>query len=148
GKDYYTGLYGIEPIWAADDPGPPSAPALRFTADKFITPDDVLVSAIRVHNPTNRPQPVTVQPWVHLQGPYSHKGFSRTFGSRLGNPAREELLYDQISASAKLHETDIRINLRFAVTPDQPIEVSDLKVALDTGVGIGFAPTTPTDQRP
>ena len=58
------------PLWPqADRPGrrtdasPPPSP-LRFTADKFITADDILVSVIRVHNPTDRVQTIHVDPVI------------------------------------------------------------------------------------
>ena len=45
------------------DASPPPSP-LQFTADKFITADDILVSVIRVHNPTDRVQTIYVDPII------------------------------------------------------------------------------------
>jgi hypothetical protein len=61
GDSFYTGLYGLEPLATGDD-RPASGSPLEVTADKFITPDDVLVSVVRVHNPTDRPQKIAVNP--------------------------------------------------------------------------------------
>jgi hypothetical protein len=51
GDSFSTGLYGFEPLPTEGD-RPTSGSPLAITADKFITPDDVLVSVLRIHNPT------------------------------------------------------------------------------------------------
>ncbi len=69
------GLYGLKPIYAGPkDSDPPPSP-LRFTADKFITADDILVSVIRVHNPTDRVQTIRVDPIIQPR---------TTFAARVG----------------------------------------------------------------
>src|SRR5579871_4788701 len=72
GDHLYTGLYGFDPSFAPDPPGPntpppPEAP-LRVEGDKWITQDDVLVSRLTVTNPTHTPQPFFVRMDSPLSG--------------------------------------------------------------------------------
>ena len=64
GERFYTGIYGLKPIYQDSKASNPPPSPLRFTADKFITADDVLVSVIRVHNPTDRVQTIRVAPII------------------------------------------------------------------------------------
>jgi hypothetical protein len=66
GDRFYTGLYGVRPIRDAGDPVAPDACPLQISGDKFITKSDILVSVVRVHNPTSRVQTVYVDPTVDL----------------------------------------------------------------------------------
>ena len=64
GDHFYTGLYGVVPI--AGDPAAtnPRPSPLQFSADKFITSSDTLVSVVRAHNPTDQVQTIFVDPVI------------------------------------------------------------------------------------
>jgi hypothetical protein len=80
GQRFYTGLYGLKPIdQDRKDSGPPPSP-LQFTADKFITPDDVLVSVIRAHNPTDRVQTIHVAPIIRPKTTSHHEQLGSVSG--------------------------------------------------------------------
>ncbi len=95
GERFYTGLYGLKPIdQDTEDASPPPSP-LRFTADKFITADDILVSVIRVHNPTDRVQTIHVAPIVRPRTTFAYEldrqrlGAGRARGRRGLGPRAE-----------------------------------------------------------
>ncbi len=64
GERFYTGLYGVRPIGQTDPPGRAEPIPLQITGDKFITNSDILVSIVRVHNPTDKVQSIYVDPAV------------------------------------------------------------------------------------
>jgi hypothetical protein len=99
GKDFYTGLYGFEPLWAGkeQDPAPPAG--LRVTADKFITPDDVLVTALVLRNTGDKPRKVVVR----LTAPWRHQPHT---ARKEGGPA--ELV---ATGTARLHDLPVRYHL-------------------------------------
>src|SRR5262249_28129485 len=68
GKDFYTGLYGFEPQFLRDQ-APAIAPLadLVVEGDKYITPDDVLVTSLWLSNRTDKARRVTLRlsvPWA------------------------------------------------------------------------------------
>jgi hypothetical protein len=85
GENLYTGLYGLDPSFApapaspdpqlpvrasnapARGPSTPGAP-LKVEGDKWITLDDVLVSRLKVTNPTQTTQPFFVRMDSELSG--------------------------------------------------------------------------------
>jgi hypothetical protein len=80
GSGFYTGLYGLKPIYERPrDVAPPPSP-LQFTGDKFITSDDVLVSVIRVHNPTDRVQTIYVDPVIQPAATFEHEAIGNASG--------------------------------------------------------------------
>jgi hypothetical protein len=94
GKDFYTGLYGFEPQWAGAAKDDPPPPGLKVTADKFITPDDVLVTTLALANTGDAVQKVSVR----LTVPWTHR--SRT--------ARTDLV---AVGTARLHDLPVRYHL-------------------------------------
>ena len=72
GDRFYTGLYGVRPIREADQAGRPEPSPLQITGDKFITNSDILVSIVRVHNPTSQVQTIYVDPTVDLGTPLEY----------------------------------------------------------------------------
>ena len=72
GDRFYTGLYGVRPIRDAGEPMPPETCPLEISGDKFITKSDILVSIVRVHNPTSQVQTIYVDPTVDLGTPLEY----------------------------------------------------------------------------
>jgi hypothetical protein len=62
----------IKPTDSSGDAARPQASALEITGDKFITNSDILVSIVRVHNPTNQVQTIFVDPTVDLGTPLDY----------------------------------------------------------------------------
>ncbi len=73
GDRFYTGLYGLR----ADSRRRRAGRRLKsahsqISADKFITKSDILVSVVRVHNPTDQVQTIYVDPTVDLGTPLEY----------------------------------------------------------------------------
>jgi hypothetical protein len=64
GDHFYTGLYGVVLIDGDPAAAKPRECPLEFSADKFITAADTLVSVVRVHNPTDQAQTIYVDPVI------------------------------------------------------------------------------------
>jgi hypothetical protein len=119
----YTGIYGLKPIYHdAQESGLPQSP-LQFTADKFITADDVLVSLIRVHNPTDQVQSILVTPLIRPKATLRHE----QVGSISGLVAREdgEIQGGEPRSLAligrqELHGEPVDLLFRYAVVDDPP----------------------------
>ncbi len=135
GEALYTGLYGFE---ALDDKGQESAaqPAtLQIAGDKFITPDDILVSVVRVKNPTDKAQVVQIVPVLGWEG---QQEFLVLSNRRQG----EEGPFGAWSVSAdwqtRLHNFDVRESFRFVAMSDpaEELDVNEkLKVILAESKG-------------
>ncbi len=69
GERFYTGLYGLRPIRETGEPVPPETTPLQIIGAKFITKSDILVSILRIHNPTSQVQTIYVDPTVDLGTP-------------------------------------------------------------------------------
>ena len=132
GERFYTGLYGLKPIAeAADrrDPIPPSP--LQFTGDKFITADDVLVSVIRVHNPTDRVQMIHVTPTIRPKTTFDHESIGSVSGVLTldeGDIAAREPRSLSLRGQRELHGHPVNFRFRYAVVDDPP---RALKAAYD-----------------
>jgi hypothetical protein len=123
GQRFYTGLYGLKPIFQdQNDSNPPPSP-LQLTADKFITADDILVSVIRVHNPTDRVQTVQVTPIIQPKTTFGHE----QVGSVSGLVAIED---EEVSGREPrsltlrgredLHGEAVDLRFRYTVLDDPP----------------------------
>ncbi len=139
GQRFYTGVYGLKPIYEDEKEAEPPPSRLRFTADKFITADDILVSVIRVHNPTDRIQTIHVAPLIRPQTTVGYEAVGSVSGLVEINgrdiPAREPRSLDLRGRQA-LHGHPVDFRFRYAVLDDPP---RTLRVAYDrSGQGGAF----------
>jgi hypothetical protein len=136
GENYYTGLYGIEPVAAdgSDANGPPVP--FQIAADKWIAPDDILVSVVRVTNAASEPRRIRVVPAVDWRGQYTGKVISNR------QPEHPEAASGPwvftAEGRARLHGFDVRQSLRYAVASDPPVvqdvfESRNITVAVSEG---------------
>ena len=123
GSRFYTGLYGLKPIEAAKDGSPRTSSPLQFTGDKFITADDILVSVIRVHNPTDRVQTIYVDPIIQPATTLARYEIGSVSGLLNLNgeevSAREPRFLSLIGRQV-LHEEPVDFRFRYAVLDDPP----------------------------
>ncbi len=126
---FYTGIYGLKPIYADDTPPEGRQAELGITCDKFITASDCLVSLVRVHNPTGTARTIYVDPVVGLGevgGSWHWESDSgpieRTDGAVRGHEPRAVA----VEGRSNLHGFPVEWSFRYAVVDDPPIE---LKVA-------------------
>lgn len=61
GTNLYTGLYGFVPHLLPLKHTPTLSPSLQVVGDKWIAPNDILVSEIRITNPSSEPQACVVR---------------------------------------------------------------------------------------
>src|SRR5262249_30892796 len=131
GQRFYTGLYGLRPIY--QDGGVPQPPPsrLQFNAEKFITADDVLVSIVRVHNPTDQVQTIHVAPIIRPKTTFSHMAVGSVSGL-VTVEDREVSAREPRSLSLEgrqaLHGRPVDFLFRYAVLDDPP---RTMKVAFD-----------------
>jgi hypothetical protein len=74
GAEYYTGLYGFEPVYGGDGEEPDAR--VEITGDKFIAPDDVLVVVLRVRNGSDEVRRFTAVPVPDWEGQYEGRVIS------------------------------------------------------------------------
>jgi hypothetical protein len=143
GRRFYTGLYGLRPIYQdRAEASPPPSP-LQFTADKFITSDDILVSVVRVHNPTDRMQTIRVEPVIQPRTVFEHQAIGSVSGliELEGREVeRREPRGLSLTGHQELHVVPVSFRFRYAVLDDPP---RTLKVAFDRSARgapfLGFA---------
>lgn len=140
GQRFYTGVYGVRPIFRdRDDAVPPPTP-LRFTADKFITAADILVSVLRVHNPTDAVRTIYVDPIVRPEDTWSYAWIGSTSGLvnlEQGEVSGSEPRYLALSGRQELHDQPVCWRFRYAVVDDPP---RLLKIGAERdAVGVPFA---------
>ncbi len=127
-----TGLAGFEPLVEGDAP---PAPAVKLVADKFLTPDDMLVTVLRATNPTDQPTTLRVMPVPGWEGQQDYRILSNREAGKDG-PAGTWVL--EGDWRTRYHGFDVRQGLRFAVTSepavDQEIHES-LRVTLADSAG-------------
>ncbi len=123
GSDFYTGIYGLKPIDETQkDASPPSSP-LRFTGDKFITADDLLVSVIRVHNPTDRVQTIYVEPAIRPAETFAYDWVGSVSGFvslKDGEVSGREPRFLTLDGRQEMHGEAIDWRFRYAVVDDPP----------------------------
>ncbi len=131
GERFYTGLYGVRPI---DENGRnsriPSSP-LQITADKFITAEDILVSVVRVHNPTDRPQTIQVTPIIRPKSTFDYQAIGSVAGLMQVDGKDREVREPRalsLFGRQELHGYPVDFLFRYAVLDDPP---RTLKVAYD-----------------
>ena len=143
GSDFYTGIYGIKLINEAQkDAGPPSSP-LRFTGDKFITADDLLVSVIRVHNPTDRVQTIYVEPIIQPATTFAYEWIGSVSGLLTlneGEVSGREPRFLTLDGRQQLHGETVDSRFRYAVVdaPPRTLRVGASRSAQGVPFG-GFA---------
>lgn len=122
GTEFYTGLYGIEPIYEGEAGGP--APAVELTADKFIAPDDVLVVVLRARNPSGEVRRFTAVPVPDWEGQYEGRVISNRSQKTEGVHGPWAFWAE---SRTRQHDFELKQTLRFAVTSDpaQPLEVKE-----------------------
>lgn len=153
GDDFYTGLYGVEPI--GPEPAGAATP-LEIAADKFITADDVLVSVVTIRNPTDRPRTVRVTPILAWSGQTieSWRFTSTTEDDGEGAPVRRPRTLEA-ARETKLHDQPVKLRFRWVggeAGRDQHtlrggVTISDVPRALREGLfkgGILLAPGAST----
>jgi hypothetical protein len=123
GQRFYTGLYGLRPVYQDERAAQPPPSPLQFTADKFITADDVLVSVIRVHNPTDRVQTVQVTPIVSPKRTFRHEqigGVSGLVAIEDQEVSGREPRSLTLEGREELHGQSVDVRFRYAVLDDPP----------------------------
>ena len=129
GERFYTGLYGVLPIREAAQSVPPEACPLQISADKFITKSDVLVSIVRIHNPTDQVQTIYVDPTVNLGTPLEYwdvKTNSGLIARDEGEVSGREPRSLALEGRKSLHGRPLAFRFRYSVLDDPP---RPLKVA-------------------
>lgn len=132
GTTDYTGLYGFEPLY---DGAAPPAPAVKLVADKFITPDDLLVTVLRATNPTDQPTTLRVLPVPGWEGQQEYRILSNREPGKDGPSGTWVLEADW---RTRYHGFDVRQALRFAVTSDPGVDQEiqeSLRVTLADSAG-------------
>jgi len=134
GGGFSTGLYGVVPVVAGPvAPTPPASP-LEFRCDKFINASDTLVTAVRVHNPTERVQTIYVDPIVGRETTFEFwdlRSASGLISVQAGEISGREPRSLSIDGRQEIQGYPIVTRFRYAVVDDPP---RVLKVA---GVGQG-----------
>ncbi len=123
GERFYTGLYGLKPVGGDRAEANPSPGPLRFSADKFITADDILVSVLRVHNPTATVRTIYVDPIVPLRGIWSYEWIGSVSGLvnlPQGEVSGSEPRYLTLEGRQELHDELVFGRFRYAVVDDPP----------------------------
>jgi SAM-dependent methyltransferase len=113
GNDFYTGLYGFEPV------GPPEAgdgsdpAALSVKGVKCITDPDVLFSQLELDNPTPRPRSLTLRLVLpEWPSPEYH----------LTKKRPTDRLFEHCTAATRLHDIPVRFALNARVTSDLAVD--------------------------
>ncbi len=139
GSNYYTGIYGLKPIDENPKDAVPTSSPLQFTGDKFITADDLLVSVIRVHNPTDRVQTIYVEPVVQPATTFSYEWIGSNSGLtplKEGEVSGREPRFLTLDGRQELHGETVHSRFRYAVVDDPP---RTLKVAASRSArGVAF----------
>ncbi len=123
GDRFYTGIYGLRPLFETQQASNPPASPLRFIADKFITADDVLVSVIRVHNPTDKVQTIYFDPMIHPRTTFAHEsigsvsGFVPLDGNEVSGREPRALT---LEGRQELHGVAVDFRFRYTVLDDPP----------------------------
>jgi hypothetical protein len=123
GGDDYTGIYGLKPIGEDPKDAVPTSSPLRFTGDKFITADDVLVSVIRVHNPTDRVQTIYVEPIIQPATTFAYEWVGSSSGLvalKEGEVSGREPRFLSLDGRQVLHGETVDWRFRYAVVDDPP----------------------------
>ena len=123
GERFYTGLYGVLPIREAAQSVPPEACPLQISADKFITKSDVLVSIVRIHNPTDQVQTIYVDPTVNLGTPLEYwdvKTNSGLIAREEGEVSGREPRSLALEGRKSLHGRPLAFRFRYSVLDDPP----------------------------
>jgi hypothetical protein len=129
GDRFYTGLYGVRPIRQAGAPVLPEVSPLQISADKFITKSDILVSIVRVHNPTSQVQTLYVDPTVDLGTPLEYwdlKTVSGLIKREEGDVSGREPRSLSLDGRKPLLGRPLAFRFRYAVLDEPP---RSLKVA-------------------
>jgi hypothetical protein len=145
GDRFYTGLYGLVTIDGDPAASKPQPCSLEISADKFITASDILVSIVRVHNPTAQVQTIYVDPVVACDDALE----SWHVETRWAPPASQAatgLGHEPRSLSLRFRQDlkglPVDSHFRYAVVDDPPIglEVSGGGAATDMRAGIFARP--------
>ena len=128
GSDFYTGIYGLKPINEVQkDAASPSSP-LQFTGDKFITADDLLVSVIRVHNPTDRVQTIYAEPIIQPATTFAYEWVGSISGLltlKEGEVSGREPRFLTLDGRQELHGETVYSRFRYAAVDDPPRTLED-----------------------
>jgi hypothetical protein len=131
GENYYTGLYGLEPITTQAELSKPITPSLEVSGDKFITADDVLVAVLRLRNTGQQPVPLEARLVCPLVLPSD-------------KPAMLERGGTQARAAGRLHDIDVAYHFAYRLSPSHfvsgrrcPPAATAGSVALDCSLDAG-----------
>ncbi len=108
GEDFYTGLYGIEPVVSGSALDKSTSTQLKVRADKFITTDDVLVSAVRVENSGTHPAHVRIR----IASPAVYPNDATGVIAVIKAAGDGSYFLNAPQVNAKLHDIDIVYGLR------------------------------------
>ena len=111
--NFYSGLYGFEPVAPKDAPASGQPVELKISADKFITSDDILMSIVRVQNPSGEAKTIEVMPVTDWSSMFEGKVISNRDDSKPQAPFGPWSLWAE--SRSRLHGFDVRQSLRFAV---------------------------------
>ena len=92
-------------------------------ADKFITADDILVSVIRVHNPTDRVQTIYVDPIIRPEETFAYEWVGSVSGLVTledGEVSGREPRFLSLDGRQELHGEPVDCRFRYAVVDDPP----------------------------
>ncbi len=123
GDRFYTGLYGFEPIAAKAKDGARAAESktpLEITADKFLTRDDILMTIVKVRNPTDQPRTIEVMPVLDWQEQYEAQVVSNRVA---GKPGVYGPWIFRAEWRTRYHGFDVRQSLRFTATSEPPVDL-------------------------
>ena len=123
GDRFYTGLYGLRPIYDVEDARWAEPSPLQVTGDKFITSSDILVSIVRVHNPTSEVQTIFVDPAIDLGTPLDYSDVKTGSGLIVhsgGELAGREPRSLSLEGRKSLLGQSLAFRFRYAVM-DEPI---------------------------
>ncbi len=126
---FYTGIYGLKPIYEDATPARGQESPLEITCDKFITSSDCLVSVVRAHNPTGSVQTIYVDPVVaasEIAGSWHWESDSGLIDRADGPAKGHEPRAVAGGGRGVLHGFPVETSFRYAVVDIPPME---LKVA-------------------
>jgi len=143
GGQFYTGLYGVRPIRQNDQSSRPEPVQLQITGDKFITKSDILVSIVRVHNPTDQVQSIYVDPAVDLGTPLEYWDVKTNSGLIVrpdGEVSGREPRALSLEGRKTLLEQPVAFCFRYAVLddPPRPLKITGVSQGRTASFG-GFA---------
>ncbi len=140
GTQFYTGLYGLKPVFDSEAKAPPPSSPLEITCDKFITRSDTLVTIVRAHNPTQNVQTIYVDPAVDLGTTHEFWNVRSASGlivTQEGEVSGQEPRSLSIDGRREVNGYTLDLRFRYAVLDDPPHVLKVAGVSQGRGVPFG-----------